>query len=106
MTNVVLTLADPTTHTDGTAATAADSVSLNLYRQSGDGALAKIGTADPSATPPVFTDSNVPPGSYGYAVSAVDKNGVESAHSDLFPVVIKAAAAPLSAPTIVAAAQS
>lgn len=103
--NVVLTLADPTSHTDGTTATPADSVSLNLYRQAGNGALAKIGTADPTATPPTFTDPNVAPGSYGYAVSAVDKSGVESAHSDLFPVVIAAAASPLSAPTIVSAVE-
>lgn len=104
--NVLLTLADPTSHTDGSAATPADTVSINVYRQFGDGALAKVGTADPTATPPAFTDQNLTPGTYGYAVSAVDKAGVESAHSDLFPVVIAAAAAPLSPPTIVSAVES
>jgi hypothetical protein len=102
MATVTLTLADPTTREDGTAVTPADIAGINIYRTTGDGPAALAGTADPKATPPVFVDTNLTPGNYAYAASAVGTDGRESKHSDLFPVVIAAPAALLSAPTIVA----
>ena len=101
MATVTLTISDPTSRTDGTTATPADCKGINVYRADGDSQLALIGTADPAATPPTFVDKNVVPGSYGYAVTAVDAFDRESAHSDLFPVVIAAPPAPLNPPTIV-----
>jgi hypothetical protein len=102
MATVTLTLADPTTREDGTAVTTADIAGINIYRTTGDGAAALVGTADPKASPPTFVDSNLVPGNYAYAASAIGTDGRESKHSDLFPVVIAAPAALLSAPTIVA----
>ena len=101
MATVTLTLADPTTRDDGTAVTAADIAGINIYRATGDGAAALVGTADPKATPPVFVDTNLTPGNYAYAASSVGLDGREGKHGDLFPVVIAAPAALVSPPTIV-----
>jgi hypothetical protein len=101
--NVKLTLADPSTRIDSSALSPSDIVSLNIYRATGDGAPVLVGTADPAGSPPVFEDENLTPGTYGYAVSATGKVGGEGPHSDLFPVVIAAAPAAPSAPTIVSA---
>jgi hypothetical protein len=102
MATVTLTLADPATREDGTAVTPADCAGINIYRTTGDSAAALVGTADPKATPPTFVDTNLTPGNYAYAASAIGTDGRESKHSDLFPVVIAAPAALLTAPTIVA----
>ena len=101
MSNVTLVLADPTTRVDGTSVTAADCKGINIYRANGSAAATLVGTADPTATPPTFVDNGLTPGSYGYSVTAVDSLGRESAHSDVFPVVIVAPPALLNAPTIV-----
>jgi len=103
MATVTLTLADPSTREDGTSVTAADCAGINIYRADGDSPAALVGTADPKATPPTFVDSNLVPGTYAYAASAVGTDGRESKHSDLFPVVIAALPALLSPPTIVSA---
>jgi hypothetical protein len=102
MATVTLTLADPTTREDGSAVIPPDIKSINIYRTTGDGAPALVGTADPQATPPTFVDTNLTPGNYAYAASAVGLDDRESKHSDLFPVVIAAPPALLSPPTIVA----
>jgi hypothetical protein len=52
-----------------------------VYRLEGDGEWKRISPATPSIAP-AFHDANVEPGhTYRYAVSAVDKNGRESARS-------------------------
>lgn len=101
MATVTLTLADPATRDDGTAVSPADIASINIYRTTGDGPAALAGVADPKATPPTFVDTNLVPGNYAYAASSVGLDGREGKHSDLFPVVIEAPAALISAPTIV-----
>ncbi len=53
-----------------------------VYRREGDGAWKRISPATPSIAP-AFHDADVQPGhKYRYAVSAVDKNGRESARSE------------------------
>jgi hypothetical protein len=106
MADITLTLADPTTRTDGTPEAATDLASLNIYRADGSAAPVLVGTADPSASPPTFVDKGRPPGTYGYSATAVDKLGRESAHSDVFPVVVAAPPAVSSAPVIVSATQA
>lgn len=101
MATVTLTLADPTTREDGSAVTAADCKGINIYRSDDGGPLALVGTADPAATPPTFTDANLTPGTYAYAASAVGTDDREGKHGDLFPVVIASGVALLSPPTIV-----
>ncbi|HMG86814.1 MAG TPA: fibronectin type III domain-containing protein [Terracidiphilus sp.] len=52
-----------------------------VYRREGDGEWQRVSPATPSIAP-AFHDADVQPGhSYRYAVSAVDKNGRESARS-------------------------
>lgn len=101
MATVTLTLADPTTREDGTAVAPADIKSLNIYRSDDSGPLALVGTADPQAAPPVFVDANVVPGKYAYTASAVDQDGREGKHGDLFNVEVLAAAPLLNPPSIV-----
>ena len=106
--NVTLTIADPTTRTDGTALTSANIASINVWRASGSAAAVLVGTVSPTASPLVYVDSNVPAGAYGYQVSATDKQvpPLTSALSDVFPVVIAGALAAPSVPVIVNATQS
>ena len=106
MADITITLADPTTRTDGTAESAADLASLNIYRADGSAPAVQVGTADPTASPPTFVDKGRPPGTYGYSATAVDKLGRESAHSDVFPVVVAAPAALSNPPVIVSASQA
>lgn len=103
MVDVVLVLADPTTRTDGTPAAAADCKGINIYRANGNAAATLIGAADPTSTPPTFTDKALSPGAYGYSVTAVDVLGRESAHGDMFPLVIAAPPALLNSPTVISA---
>jgi hypothetical protein len=52
-----------------------------VYRREGDGEWKRVSPTTPSIAP-AFHDANVEPGhTYRYAVSAVDKNGRESARS-------------------------
>lgn len=102
MVDVTLILADPTTRTDGSAAAPTDTRGINIYRADGAAPATLVGTADPAASPPTFVDKGRPPGAYGYSATAMDSLGRESAHSDVFPVLIAAPPAPLNAPTIVA----
>jgi hypothetical protein len=104
--DITLVLADPTTRTDGSAESAADLASLNIYRSDGGSPEVKVGTTDPSASPPTFVDKGRPPGTYGYSATAVDKLGRESAHSDVFPIVVAAPPAVSSPQVIVSATQA
>lgn len=108
MTNVTITIADPTTRADGATLAATDLASINVWRTDGTSPAAMVGTISPLASPLVFVDSNVGAGAHGYQVSATDKQvpPVTSALSDIIPVVIAAALAAPSAPTIVSAVQS
>lgn len=104
--NVTLTIALPTTRQDGTAVSATDIAHINVYRATGSAAPVVVGTVAPASGSNgqvTFTDPALAAGSYGYQVSGVDSTGVEGAKSDLFPVVIAAPPAPLSAPTIISA---
>lgn len=96
--NVTLTIADPTTRADGTALSASDIASINVWRTDGTNPAVMVGTVSPLASPLVYVDSNVAPGAYGYQVSATDKQTppLTSALSDVFPVIV---AAPLAAPS-------
>lgn len=95
MATVVIEVALPTTRKDGTAATAADTALVRVYR---DGT--KAGEVAPAGVSPVtLTDSNVAPGKYSYTATAVDADGTESDHSA--PQVAVIPFAPLSAPAIV-----
>jgi hypothetical protein len=97
--NVTGTL--PTTRTDGTAVTAADIASVNIYRAAGTAAPVKVGVATIAGLGFSYADTGLAPGAYNYGATAVDASGVESAVSNLFPAVIAAPVAALSPPTIV-----
>ena len=106
--NVTLTIADPTTRADGTALSATDLASINIWRTDGAAAAVMVGTLSPLASPLVFVDANVAVGSHGYQVTATDKQvpPLTSALSDIFPVVIAAPLAAPSGPTITGATTS
>ncbi len=107
MTDVTLSISDPTTRADGTALAASDLASINIWRTDGSAAAVMVGTLSPLASPLTFTDNNVSVGSHGYQVTATDKQvpPLTSALSDVFPVVIAAPLAAPSAPTITGATQ-
>jgi hypothetical protein len=108
MTNVTLTIADPTKRADGTALAATDLASINIWRTDGSSPAVQIGTLSPLASPLVFVDPNVAPGAHAYQVTVTDKQvpPLTSAPSDPFPVVIAAALAAPAAATITAATQA
>lgn len=82
---VTLTWTNPTTRTDGTAVTVAQ---VKVYRGATCSAQTVVATI-PAAT--TYTDTNVPAGTYCYAVSAVDANGLESAKSVTATAVVPVA---------------
>lgn len=95
MATVVASVALPTSRKDGTAATAADTALIRLYR---DGS--KVAEVAPAGVSPAsLTDSNVPPGKHSYTATAVGSDGVESDPSAAEVAVIPFS--PLAAPTIV-----
>jgi hypothetical protein len=99
--NVTVTGSLPTTDTTGAAQPPSDTASINIYRQTGTAAPALIGTATISGSGFSYVDQSVAPGSYNYGATAVESDGVESAVSNLFPIVVSAAQpAALSPPTI------
>ncbi len=106
MVDITLVLADPTTKTDGTPEPASDLKVLNIYRADGAAPAALVGTADPTVNPPTFVDRGRPPGTYGYSATAVDSLGRESAHSDVFPVIVAAPPAVTNPPVTVSATQA
>lgn len=100
-----LTFSVPTTRKDGSALSAADTVSVRIYRTVGAAAQAMLDTIP--AVPPgpmAYTDTNgLAPGPYGYAVSFVDELGKEGDQSPIYPIVIPVPEAAPSAPTILSA---
>lgn len=100
MVDKTISVADPSTRKDGTALSATDIVSGNVYRADGSAAAVKLATVAITGTSWTYVDHNLVPGSYGYQVSVTDSKGQEGDLSDVFPVVIAAPVAPPSAPTI------
>lgn len=88
---VTLTWTNPTTRTDGSAVTVAQ---VKVYRGATCATQAVVATI-PAAT--TYVDTNVPAGTYCYAVSALDANGLESAKSATATAVVPVA--PPSPPT-------
>lgn len=95
----------PTTRKDGSALSAADIISVRVYRTVGAAAQALLDTIP--AVPPgpmPYTDTNgLAPGPYGYNVSIVDELGHEGDQSPAYPIVIPVPEAAPSAPTILSA---
>jgi hypothetical protein len=99
--NVTVTGSLPTTDTTGAAQPPSDTASINIYRATGSAAPVLLGTATISGAGFSYVDASPAPGSYQYGATAVEADGVESAVSNLFPVVVPPAqAAALSPPTI------
>lgn len=80
---VTLTWSNPTANTDGTPLT--DLASLDVYQVNGS-ALASLGVCKPPAA--TFTTNPLPPGTYTFAVSALNAAGAESDKAQITTTIV------------------
>lgn len=92
--NVVVTWVDPPNRVDGSALPAAQIASFNLYARANSATdylplgISAVGSATSAVVP------NLSPGTYNFAVSAVDTDGQESAISPGSNIITVVAAPP------------
>ena len=83
-TNLQASVSGSTVNLTWTASTSTTVTGYNIYRGPAGGTLVKIN----SSTTASYADTNVPSGSYDYAVTAVATGGTESARSNVASVTV------------------
>lgn len=101
--SVELVFAIPSTRADGSALSASDISSVNIYRQDNGGDPVRV--ASVPATVTSYVDAGLADGTYAYTVSVTDTQvpSKESAASNEIVIVVKTPLAEPSAPTLVSA---